>query len=190
MRDDVLTVPNALGVLRLLASPWLVLLGAAGRETAFLVLFLALTFTDWIDGKLAAWLDQRSKIGPRLDSLADLIMYAALVLGLGWLEGPLVLDEWPWIAAAAGSYIVSAIFAAWKFGRVPSYHTRAAKTSWLLALVAAVVVVVAERVWPLRLAAAAVTLTNLEAILITRRLERPREDVSSVLGLASGEEGQ
>jgi peptide/nickel transport system permease protein len=81
--DDVLTVPNVLGALRFLGSPWLVLLGVAGRETAFLVLFLALTFTDWLDGKLAGWLDQRSKIGPRLDSLADLTMYAALVLGLG-----------------------------------------------------------------------------------------------------------
>lgn len=182
-KENLVTVPNVLGAVRLLASPWLIFLGVAGRETAFLVLFLVLTFTDWIDGKLAGWLDQRSRIGPRLDTLADVTMYAALILGLGWLEGRLFVDEWPWLVAGGASYLVSAVVSQWKFGRFPSYHTRAAKTSWFLGLVAAVALVVAGWVWPLRLAAVAVTVTNLEATLITRVLGAPRENLSSVFAL-------
>ena len=186
-RDDWVTVPNVLGAVRLLGSPWLVLLGMADRETAFLVLFLFLTFTDWIDGKLAGWLDQRSRIGPRLDTLADVTMYVALLVGLVVLEGDLILDEWPWIVAGCASYLLSVLVAAWKFGTVPSYHTRAAKVSWLLALVAALVVLLADLAWPLRIAAGVVVLTNLEAVAITARLDRPREDVASILELAGKE---
>lgn len=177
---DLLTVPNALGALRLVASPLLVPLGATGRETAFLLLFLTLTFTDWVDGKLAIWLEQRSATGARLDSLADGVMYASLLLGLGWLEGPVLVEEWPWIAAGVGSYAVSCGVSVWKFGSVPSYHTRTAKASWFLSLAAVVALLLGEWVWPLRVAALAVTVTNVEGVLVTRILERPREDVSSL----------
>lgn len=181
MTGDLWTVPNLLGAVRLAGSPLLVVVAASGRETAFLGLFLFLTFTDWIDGKLAGWLDQRSRVGPVLDTVADATMYAAALVGLGWLQGPALLDEWPWIAAGGASYLLSWAASHRKFGRLPSYHTRAAKTSWLLALVAVVALMAGGWVWPLRVAAAAVTATNLEAILITRILKAPREDVSSVL---------
>ncbi len=185
----LLTIPNALGALRLLASPALVLVAAAGRDGAFLLLFLALTLTDWIDGKLAKWLDQRSELGARIDTVADVVMYAALLLGIGLLKEALVRAEWPWIVAGCAAYALSFGASMLKFGRPPSYHTRLAKTSWLLALLTVIALFTVEWVWPFRLTAAVVTLANLEATVITVRLRDRRVDVGSVLELGGRDDG-
>jgi CDP-diacylglycerol--glycerol-3-phosphate 3-phosphatidyltransferase len=79
--DRVWTLPNALSVLRLLGVPlflWL-LLGPEADGWALVVLILS-GFTDWLDGKLARWLNQGSKLGALLDPAADrLYIVAALV---------------------------------------------------------------------------------------------------------------
>ena len=49
----------------------------AERPRVFLWLFLFLSATDWIDGKLAILLDQRSVLGALLDTWADAALYAA-----------------------------------------------------------------------------------------------------------------
>lgn len=70
--DRVVTVPNALSVLRLLGVPlflWL-LLGPEWDVAAIVVLAVA-GVTDYLDGKLARWLDQASRLGALLDPLAD-----------------------------------------------------------------------------------------------------------------------
>src|SRR5690606_29392185 len=122
--------------------------------------------TDWIDGKLAIHWNQRTPFGARLDSVADASMYAAVLVGTVWLKQDVVADQWPWIAAALISYGITISASLMKFGHLPSYHTRAAKTSWLLMTIAilALFAGLAElSVWSLRIAMVGVTLTNLEA---------------------------
>jgi cardiolipin synthase len=79
--DRVVTVPNALSVLRLAGVPlflWL-LLGPRADVLALIVL-IASAFTDWLDGKLARWLNQTSRMGALLDPAADrLYIIATLV---------------------------------------------------------------------------------------------------------------
>jgi cardiolipin synthase len=79
--DRVFTVPNALSVLRLAGVPlflWL-LLGPRLDLLALLVLVLS-GATDWLDGKLARWLNQTSRLGALLDPAADrLYILATLV---------------------------------------------------------------------------------------------------------------
>jgi cardiolipin synthase len=79
--DRVFTVPNALSVLRLAGVPlflWL-LLGPRLDLLALLVLVIS-GITDWLDGKLARWLNQTSKLGALLDPAADrLYILATLV---------------------------------------------------------------------------------------------------------------
>ncbi|MGH8860031.1 MAG: CDP-alcohol phosphatidyltransferase family protein [Jatrophihabitantaceae bacterium] len=79
----VLTVPNALSVLRLLGVPlflWL-LLGPHADGWALLVLALS-GFTDWADGVLARKLDQHSDLGALLDPAADRLYILATLVGL------------------------------------------------------------------------------------------------------------
>jgi cardiolipin synthase len=68
----LLTVPNALSLLRLAGVPvflWL-LLGPRADGWALLLL-VASGVTDWLDGKLARWFDQVSRFGELLDPAAD-----------------------------------------------------------------------------------------------------------------------
>ncbi len=72
LADRILTVPNALSFARLLGVPvflWL-LLGPEWDVAAIVVLALA-GISDYLDGKLARWLNQASRLGALLDPLAD-----------------------------------------------------------------------------------------------------------------------
>lgn len=188
MRSSIWTAPNVLGLLRLLGSPGLIVLALGEASTGFLVLFLALEATDWLDGKLAVGLDQRTTFGSRLDSVADMTMYGALLVGLVILEGETFLAEWPWMAPALAGYVVSWGLSFWKFGTLPSYHAWTAKASWLLAVLAALALLLLGWVWPVRVAAVAVTIANLEASALTLRLTRARSDVPSIFALDVEEE--
>jgi cardiolipin synthase (CMP-forming) len=81
--DRVWTVPNALSVLRLLGVPlflWL-LLGPEADGWAFAVLAVS-GLTDWLDGKLARWLDQSSRLGALLDPAADRLYIVSTLVAL------------------------------------------------------------------------------------------------------------
>jgi len=79
----IVTIPNALSVLRLLGVPlflWL-LLGPEADWWAFGVLAVS-AFTDWADGVLARALNQRSDLGALLDPMADRLYILATLVGL------------------------------------------------------------------------------------------------------------
>ena len=146
----------------------------------FAGLLFFLLMTDWVDGKLAIMLKQQTKFGARFDTVADVSLYTALLFGLFWLKGEELASQWPWMGVAMFSYALSVIAALIKFGRFPSYHTRAAKTCWFLVSVASIVLFAGWSTWPIRLAAIAVTATNLEAVAITLVLKAPRVDLPSI----------
>jgi cardiolipin synthase (CMP-forming) len=99
--DRVWTLPNVLSVLRLLGVPlflWL-LLGPEEDGWALVVLMVS-GFTDWLDGKLARWLDQGSRLGALLDPAADRLYIVSALIALAlrevvplWLVGLLVGRE-------------------------------------------------------------------------------------------------
>jgi CDP-diacylglycerol--glycerol-3-phosphate 3-phosphatidyltransferase len=178
--DRRLTIPNALCLVRLFGSLAIIPAAIADRPRWVLVLFVALATTDWIDGKLARALDQRSRIGPKLDSLADITMYAMLLFALVWLKSDVLVNQWPWLVPAGVLFVVACGGALWKFGSLPSYHTRSAKTTWFLTLVAAVALFLDGPIWPFRLALVSISIANLESIAITATLSRPMTDVISI----------
>jgi cardiolipin synthase len=99
--DRLWTWPNALSALRLAGVPlFLYLLLVPRADTAALVVLVASGLTDWLDGKLARWLDQTSRVGALLDPAADrLYILAALIAFVVrgvvplWLAVPLVVRD-------------------------------------------------------------------------------------------------
>ena len=177
-REPLLTVPNLLCAFRLFTSPLLVVLAWFELSSWCLGLFVILLLTDWLDGKIARWLKQETLFGTRLDSFADMTFYGCVLLALVALRTEMMRQEAIWIALALSSYAVS-VAAGWiKFDRVPSYHTRLAKTSWLLVGVGVVSAFAGGTIWLFRLALGTVVLTNLEATAITLVLPEWRVNVS------------
>ncbi len=75
------TVPNALSVLRLAGVPvflWLLL--GPHDDLIALALLIFSGFTDWLDGKLARWLNQMSRLGALLDPAADRLYIVATLV--------------------------------------------------------------------------------------------------------------
>lgn len=98
---QLVTLPNLLSLLRLSLVPvflWL-LLGPKEDGLAIAVLVFA-GVSDWLDGKLARWLDQTSKLGQLLDPAADRLYILALLIAFllrdilpAWVIGALVARE-------------------------------------------------------------------------------------------------
>ncbi|WP_246465239.1 CDP-alcohol phosphatidyltransferase family protein [Ruania alkalisoli] len=84
MSDRILTVPNAISLLRLLMVPVVgVLIFSGHMVAAFFVLVLA-GVSDWLDGVIARRFDQTSRLGKFLDPSADRLFILVTITGLAY----------------------------------------------------------------------------------------------------------
>ena len=80
--DRIVTVPNALSVIRLIGVPvFLYLLVVLEADWWAFALLVVSGVTDWLDGKLARLLDQQSRLGALLDPLVDRLYMLATLAG-------------------------------------------------------------------------------------------------------------
>ncbi|MFO7589298.1 MAG: CDP-alcohol phosphatidyltransferase family protein [Acidimicrobiia bacterium] len=106
MGRRVLTVPNALSVMRLLCVPVFVWLLFATDERTVTYLFLGfLGGTDWVDGWIARRFHQESELGKILDPVADRVLLLTATICL-MIEG--VLPTWVGVAILVREGLVSA----------------------------------------------------------------------------------
>lgn len=80
---SILTIPNALTLLRALGIPVFLWALFAGNQDFLAIVILVLAgATDYLDGKLARALNQYSRLGELLDPLVDRLYIAAVLIGL------------------------------------------------------------------------------------------------------------
>ena len=185
-QDRYLTIPNVICFARIIGSLALIGVAAAGHVHVFVVGYVFFSFSDWVDGRLARWLNQRSDFGARLDSASDAVLNACLLVGSLILKWDVLQGELVWLLVAITSYAVSMGYGLWKYGRFPSYHTYGAKMTNYLVLGGAVAMLLDWAIWPLRIATVAGTITNLEAVAITFVLPTWRADVLTLLNVLPG----
>jgi cardiolipin synthase len=100
----VLTVPNAISLLRILLIPVFVLLIVdPDTTTAGLVLFAGVIATDWVDGTIARRTGQVSEVGKVLDPVADRLAIAAGIIALAIRD---VFPVWAAVAIIARDVVV------------------------------------------------------------------------------------
>lgn len=105
----MLTLPNFLTLLRIVAIPiFLVFLAWEDYATAF-VLFLAAGITDTVDGAIARLTDSYSDLGAVLDPMADKLLLVSSFIVLG-IEG--AVPSWLVILVISRDIIVLAGYAA------------------------------------------------------------------------------
>ncbi len=151
-RHRIMTVPNVICFIRLLGAISLFGIALTNNSRLFAAVFTALSLSDWIDGKLARWLNQRSDFGARLDSFADSVLYGGLFFGLVWMKWDVLKPETGWWLTAFLSYVLTSSAGLIKYGKIPSYHTYGAKTTQWIVLVGGVCVLMDYSLWPFRLA--------------------------------------
>jgi cardiolipin synthase len=96
----MLTLPNFLTLLRIIAIPVFLAFLAQGDHASAFILLLAAGVTDAIDGAVARLTDTRSELGAVLDPMADklLLLSSFLVLGISgdvarWLVALIVMRD-------------------------------------------------------------------------------------------------
>ena len=179
--EPVLTVPNVIAAGRLVGLVPMLWVAHEGQREWFFWIMVVLLASDWLDGTLAKALDQETVLGARLDSVADWLMYAAIGVGLWWLEAEVIRSNAWLIAGVFATWALSAVVSLVRFRRLPSYHNRAAKASWLVAAAAAVLLFLGDSAALMPWAFAAVIVTNLEAAAIGLLLPDWRANVGSVV---------
>jgi cardiolipin synthase len=84
MTDRILTIPNILTMSRILMTP-LVALCLVRQEYGWALWGLLVAgVTDGLDGFIAKWFNQSSRLGAILDPVADKFLMLATVLALTW----------------------------------------------------------------------------------------------------------
>lgn len=79
-----MNLPNKLTIMRVIAVPFFVALYMLGYNIAAFVLFIAASFTDMLDGKIARKHNLVTNFGKIMDPLADkILVYSAFCLMLG-----------------------------------------------------------------------------------------------------------
>lgn len=81
----MLTLPNFLTLLRIIAVPVFLIVVNNHHYGAGLVIFMAAGITDTVDGVIARLTDSKSDLGAALDPLADKLLLVSSFVILAWL---------------------------------------------------------------------------------------------------------
>jgi CDP-diacylglycerol--glycerol-3-phosphate 3-phosphatidyltransferase len=177
---SIATIPNLLSGIRLLCVPLLLLLAWYQQATGFLVLLAIAFLSDALDGILARRLGQESKLGSRLDSWADVAVYAALPISAWWLWPDIVRREAPFVIAVVLSYTAPALGGLLKYGVFTSYHTWSVKLAALLMAPASIILFAGGPAWPFHWVTPVCVVAGLEELLITLLTPEHRSNVRSL----------
>lgn len=134
--DRVLTVPNALTLLRLFAIPFVLLLLLARSDIAAVVVFVLAAATDFLDGRLARRRGgaAASYLGAVLDPVADRLMLSSVAVVLA-LRGALPFFV---VAVLVGRDLLALLGALAFRGKIRVNKVGKAATAVLMASVAVI----------------------------------------------------
>ncbi len=134
MGERVLTLPNLLTLLRLLAIPVVLLLLFAGRDVAAATVFVLAAATDFLDGMLARRWGGASYLGAVLDPVADRLMLSSVAVVLA-IRGIL---PFPVVAILVGRDVFALVGSLAFRGKIRVNKVGKAATAVLMAAVAVI----------------------------------------------------
>jgi cardiolipin synthase (CMP-forming) len=132
--DRVLTLPNALTLLRLLAIPVVLLLLLAERDVAAVGVFVLAAITDFLDGVIARRWGGTSYLGAVLDPVADRLMLSSVAVVLA-LRG--ILPFWA-VAILVGRDVLALVGSLAFRGKIRVNKVGKAATAILMTSVAVI----------------------------------------------------
>jgi CDP-diacylglycerol--glycerol-3-phosphate 3-phosphatidyltransferase len=115
--------PNAISGARLLAAPVLLAAALQRNEELFKWLLLACLLSDILDGLMARVFHLRSRLGAFLDSTADMLVAFIAFYAVYVFRRAEVRPHVAAICVIAGLYVLEAVAALGRYGRISSFHT-------------------------------------------------------------------
>ncbi|MDG5798987.1 CDP-alcohol phosphatidyltransferase family protein [Marinilabiliaceae bacterium ANBcel2] len=120
--ENIVNVPNALSLYRIVAFPVLFYLVLTQQETWFVILLCISLISDILDGSIARYFKLQTNFGAALDNLGDICTYIMALLGLfifKWNDiEPHAWMLYLFLAVFILSYIVSFL----RFKKIPGLH--------------------------------------------------------------------
>lgn len=92
-QDRIFTIPNLMGLYRIVLSPIIAWLLIQQNKKLALILLVTAFLTDLFDGYLARKLNQTSKLGAVLDPIADKLLFIFVIFATLTRDG---LYNWIW----------------------------------------------------------------------------------------------
>ena len=161
-------------------APVLFYLAFTQQPNWFIAVLLFAEFTDVLDGFLARTLNQITKMGSRLDSWGDFVIYTTIAI-CAWILWPEILQrESLYFTIIVLSFTLPALIGFIKFHRFTSYHTWSVKLAVVITIVAYILLFTGLLDWPFRVAAVFCLYAALEEIAITLLIHHEHVDVRTV----------
>jgi cardiolipin synthase len=130
--ENIVTIPNILSAYRLISFPFIAVLIVLGHERLYFYLVVFNQFTDILDGIIARRFNMKTRLGARLDSLADQGTYILALTGIVVFRWFYVVEYRilciVFIAAFAARHVVSLL----KFKRLGGLHVNSVRACSLL----------------------------------------------------------
>lgn len=175
----VVNLPNAISLGRLVLAPVMVVLAWDQQANVFRAAFTVAVISDLLDGVLARVLNQRTELGAKLDSWADMGTYLALFFGTCMLWPQFINTHLGLILGGFGTYTVAFSFGYLKYGRLTSYHTLSGKVAAVLMAGSMIIWFFGGPEWPFRAGLIAALVSGTEQIAITLVLPSWQPNVPS-----------
>ena len=174
-------LPNVLSGMRIVCAPLMLLCAILGYERVFTWLLVPALLSDALDGWLARGLGVQTKLGARLDSLGDSLVWYAGLAGLVAFQRGVLTAHATLFGAVIVCWILESVLAWLRYRRLSSFHTRLSKLAGVLLSVYIVTLFLWGHLQPLLvLAAAASVVASLEEMVLLALLPKWRSDVPGV----------
>jgi len=160
--------------------PVLVFVSWKGYPNIFLGLLIFAFFTDFLDGFIARTFDLQTKLGAKLDSLADFAVYTVIPVCAWFLWPDVIRQEMIFVAAVVSAILFPVLIGIIKFGSYPSYHTWLTKLAVGAMAISSILLFLGGPSWCFRWAAILCVCAALEEIIITFILKEPHSNVRSL----------
>lgn len=110
-------------MVRIAATPVLVYLALSNREDPYKWLLLAALLSDIVDGLIARTFSFTSRLGSRLDTYADTMLWVAAIVGIWKFHPELVTEYWFIVVLVLGLWALEHALALLRYGKLTSFHT-------------------------------------------------------------------
>lgn len=129
---------NIITIIRIIMS--VVLFFIFNQPVLFFVLYILGGLTDVLDGYVARLTNTQSELGARLDSIADLLLFAIILMSIIRWMGKDIFIYIPLLAVIAAVRLVNIGIAAYKYHTFAIIHTIGNKAAGFLLFFAPVII--------------------------------------------------